>query len=132
MSGKMSRTKGAVAERELFKLIGLEFGISVQRNLLQTREGGSDTSVGEWAIEVKRQETFSFDAWWAQSVDQAKRAGKRPMLAYRKSHQPWRFRISARDYLDMHDSGCNTWHIPESTVLDIDIKEAFRLIGDSL
>ena len=125
-----SRTKGATAERELFRLIGQALDIKVERNLLQTREGGADTSIGCWAIEVKRQERYSFEEWWAQAVEQAFKSNKRPMLAYRKSRQPWRFRVSARDYLEVHTY--ESWRVPDGVVLDIDLEEAFRLIGDSL
>lgn len=34
----MQRRKGAVAEREILRLLGDELGISLQRNLQQTRE----------------------------------------------------------------------------------------------
>lgn len=132
MSGKMSRTKGAVAERELFKLISQCLQIDVERNLVQTREGGADTSVGIWAIEVKRQEQYSFDAWWRQAVEQAERADKRPMLAYRKSRQPWRFRVFARDYLDLHECKEESWRVPEDVVIDIDSHEGIRLIGRTI
>jgi hypothetical protein len=57
-----SRTKGAVAEREIFNILSDCLGVKVERNLVQTREGGSDTVVGDWAIEVKRQETLSVAA----------------------------------------------------------------------
>jgi len=92
-----SRTKGASAEREVFKIISDQVGIKVERNLVQTREGGSDTVVGEWAIEVKRQETLSINVWWEQAVEQALRVNKKPMLIYRKSRMPWKVVIYAED-----------------------------------
>lgn len=94
-----SRTKGASAERELFKIIGDMLGIKVERNLEQTRDGGADTIVGEWALEVKRQEILHIDDWWEQTTRQATIAFKQPMLIYRKSRQPWRVRVLAEDYL---------------------------------
>lgn len=97
-----SRTKGASAERELFKIIGDMLGIKVKRNLEQTRDGGADTIVGEWALEVKRQEILHIDDWWEQTTRQATIAYKQPMLIYRKSRQPWRVRVLAEDYLRHH------------------------------
>jgi hypothetical protein len=44
-----SRTKGAAAEREIFKILSDCLGVKVERNLVQTREGGADTVVGDWA-----------------------------------------------------------------------------------
>jgi hypothetical protein len=97
-----SRTKGASAEREVFKIISDQLGIKVERNLVQTREGGSDTVVGEWAIEVKRQETLSINVWWEQAVEQALRVNKKPMLIYRKSRMPWKVVVYARDLVGFY------------------------------
>ena len=94
-----SRTKGAAAEREVFKILSDALGVKVERNLIQTREGGADTSVGDWAIEVKRQETLSIAAWWEQAVEQAKRVNKMPMLIYRRSRQPWKVIVSAQHFI---------------------------------
>jgi len=97
-----SRTKGASAEREVFKIISDCLGIKVERNLVQTREGGSDTTVGDWAIEVKRQETLSLTTWWSQAVEQAMRVNKKPMLIYRKSRMPWKVIVSAQDFIALY------------------------------
>jgi hypothetical protein len=97
-----SRTKGAVAEREIFNILSDCLGVKVERNLVQTREGGSDTVVGDWAIEVKRQETLSVAAWWVQAEIQAKRVNKKPMLIYRKSRMPWRVIVSAQDFVGLY------------------------------
>ncbi len=96
--GKMQRNKGAAAERELAKLLSDELGADITRNLLQTREGGHDLNgVTGWALEVKRHETLNLNAWWKQTTDQAKRIGKKPVLAYRQSRQPWRFVVRLND-----------------------------------
>ena len=89
--GRMSRTKGARGERQFLALLGEELGEMLTRNLQQTREGGADClCVKGWAIEVKRCETLSRPAWWRQAVEQANRLGVQPMLAYRRSREPWR------------------------------------------
>lgn len=89
--GAMQRRKGATAERELFGLLSDELGTVVKRNLSQTRGGGADTlDVPGWAIEVKRQEAESISAWWKQALEQAESSGRKPILFYRASRQPWR------------------------------------------
>ena len=120
-----SRTKGASAERELFKIVGDMLGIKVERNLEQTRDGGADTIVGEWALEVKRQEILHIDDWWEQTTRQATIAYKQPMLIYRKSRQPWRVRVLAEDYLRHHGAvvdvdGC----------LEMALEQGVALLGE--
>lgn len=88
----MQRTKGAAAERELFNLLRDELGIVVERNLVQSRSGGADSvSIPGLSIEVKRHESEFREAWWTQAVEQA--GEDVPVLAYRKSRQPWRFAV---------------------------------------
>ena len=87
----MQRNKGSAAEREVFNLLRDELGIAVERNLQQTRNGGADSlSLPGIAIEVKRQEKPFAESWWRQAVEQAG-STRTPVVAYRKSRQPWRF-----------------------------------------
>lgn len=84
------RNKGNRAENEFLRLLGEELGESLKRNITQTRAGGADClEVRGWAIEIKRQERLSRGAWWKQAVEQGKRAGAQPMLAYRRNREPW-------------------------------------------
>ena len=99
-----SRTKGAAAEREVFALISDALGIRVERNLVQTRDGGYDTAVCGWAIEVKRQEILHLPDWWRQCCEQARNAHFKPMLIYRKSRQPWMARVFVKDLVENY--GC--------------------------
>ena len=122
-----SRTKGASAERELFKLISEATGIEVKRNLVQTREGGFDSSVGRFAIEVKRQENLDFTSWWDQAVKQAEIAKLMPMLAYRKSRYPWRVRVWSIDYVALHGGSGGGY-----TVVEVDLEEGISLIRKTL
>ena len=97
MSGAMSRTKGARAEREVLKLLGEELGQQLTRNLSQTREGGADClDVRGFVIEVKRQERLNRLAWWRQACEQAEGKGE-PMLLYRRNGEPWTAWIHTRD-----------------------------------
>lgn len=98
MTGRRSRNKGAVAERELLKLLGDELGCLLQRNLTQTRGGGADClQLHGFAIEVKRQERLARPSWWAQAVEQADKAGGEPIVFYRRSREPWRALVKTID-----------------------------------
>jgi hypothetical protein len=98
MSGRTSRNKGAAGEREALKALGAELGISLTRNLQQTREGGADCLVVKgFAIEIKRQERLSRPAWWRQACEQADRVGVEPMVLYRLNREPWRALIHIGD-----------------------------------
>lgn len=102
MGGKTSRNKGQRGEREVIKLLQPivdkvceEFGretIRLQRNLMQSDSGGYDISnCANFALEIKFQETFNLNNWWAQTIAQAS-AEQLPVLIYRKSRVPWRVR----------------------------------------
>ena len=96
----MSRNKGKAGEREVVKLLqpvvnevysamDLEIPI-LQRNLMQSDRGGFDIAGLEWmALEVKRRETMALNAWWVQTLKQA-RYDQVPVLLYRGNHEPWR------------------------------------------
>jgi len=82
----------------VLKLLGQELGVSLTRNLTQTREGGADClCVRGWAIEIKRQESLSRPSWRRQAVYQAERVGQEPMLLYRRSREKWTAWIHTRD-----------------------------------
>jgi Holliday junction resolvase len=87
-----SHLKGSGGERELAKILGDRLGVSLCRNLEQTRGGGSDL-LGHPAlsIEVKRREVLDFPRSWAQTLKNA--GGKVPVLAWRANRQPWCFYV---------------------------------------
>lgn len=94
----MSRTKGAAAERELLKLLGEELGVSLERNIQQTRSGGADClELKGFAVEVKRQESLRRPSWWMQACEQGHRIGAEPILFYRRNREQWRALISTVD-----------------------------------
>lgn len=101
------RNKGARAEREFLAALGGELGELLTRNLQQTRGGGADClCVKGWAIEVKRQERLSRPAWWRQAQEQASREGVQPMLAYRRSREPWRVWVKEGVDLTVEEAAC--------------------------
>lgn len=100
------RTKGQTGEREVAQALNpivlrllAKHGLPlppvdkppVQRNQNQTAVGGADL-VGTYglAIEIKRQEALSINAWWQQCTTQARNNGEVPVLVYRQNGKKWR------------------------------------------
>ena len=97
MAGRTSRTKGAAGERELFGLLSDQLGFVVRRELSASRDGGCDgLDVPGWAIEVKRTEQ-ALAAHWYQAVLQAEKAGRKPVLFWRRNRAEWRAFVSPQD-----------------------------------
>jgi hypothetical protein len=128
-----SRAKGASAEREVFKLMGDFLGFKVERNLSQTRDGGYDSVVGDFAVEVKRQETLNIKTWWEQATQQAGRCDppKMPMLIYRQSRQPWRVVVWNTDYFGVYGSIPDAIDFTPCTI-ELPFEEGCRMIKHSL
>lgn len=100
MTPQAAVRKGKVGEREFANLLSERLGSQVTRNLNQSREGGHDlVGVGEFAVEVKRQDVLRVSAWWEQAVKQAASSGKRPALAYRLPRHPWVVRVRLKELI---------------------------------
>lgn len=99
-------TKGKDGEREVKNELNLvvdavriELGLPwleeadrpIQRNQNQSSTGGHDL-VGAFglAIEIKRQEQLSINAWWDQTLASAERTAELPLLLYRQNRKPWK------------------------------------------
>ena len=120
------RNKGAAGERELFALLTEQLGVTVTRNLSQTRGGGADSlNVEGWAIEVKRQEALSIASWWTQTQRQAEQTGRKPALFYRQSRKPW------RAVLDLHHIAPGVFTAPGS-LCELALSDACTVIRESL
>jgi len=103
------RGKGQRAERAVIKLLqpvvteayearGLE-APKLQRNQMQTDGGGFDIIGLEWmALEVKHQETLNVEAWWRQTIKQAK-GNAEPILIYKQNNVKWRVRLLGKIYV---------------------------------
>lgn len=87
-----SRAKGKRGELELVHLLQ-ERGFCCERNLEQTRGGGSDISGLPISLEVKRREKLALTAWWQQTAQQAESDEKPPVLAYRTNGTEWTFLV---------------------------------------
>lgn len=120
--GKFSRDKGKRGERELFKILNDYLGEPLfGRNLIQSREGGADSdSQLPVAIEVKYQETLRLPAWLEQTKQQAADAGKLPVLAYRRSREPWTcLLVLTPTQLGQLLASRDSWDIPVLQYLEI-------------
>lgn len=126
---KMALRKGSSAERELFKLLGGELGIVVQRNLSQTRGGGCDTiDISGWAIECKRQEKLNLSAWWCQTLEQCDTFHSKPILFFRQNRYPWSAMLLLTDIINVfeHDNIA----MPNTVITDF--QTACMIIRESL
>ncbi|MBY5992495.1 hypothetical protein [Ferrimonas balearica] len=110
--GKLSRTKGAVAEREFAGEFYAWTGIKLRRKLDQYQfAGGFDLEpepnqpdeaialVHHLAIECKRYQRVTdglVAGWWSETREQAIKVGKVPVLAYRGDRMAWRVMVSAK------------------------------------
>ena len=117
------RQKGAKAELEFCKRFDPFFPNTLERNLLQTREGGSDvTGCYPFVIEVKRVEKCDLgnkNSWWRQVCAATINPGI-SVVAFRPSRSAWRFLIPA-NLLDIDDPG---WmEISEETWLKLVLRE---------
>lgn len=98
-----SRRKGKAGELEFAEALHAELGVTLARNLEQSRNGGHDLviadtthplagSLGRFAIECKRYAAIKpalLSQWWRQTAQQAQYADKLPCLAFRADRQPW-------------------------------------------
>ena len=94
------RKKGAAAELEFCHRFQPFFHNTLERNLLQTREGGSDVSGSHpFVIEIKRVEDTgngNKNSWWKQVLAAVNDPDAEiPCVAFRPSRQPWKFLIPA-------------------------------------
>ena len=103
-SGRFSKDKGARAERELATKLSKDLNREVKRKLGASREGGSDIELEGysyfdsesimrthpgWSIEIKHHKKLNVDSWWTQTLAQADREGRRPLLCYKKDRVGW-------------------------------------------
>lgn len=101
---KSQRTKGQSGERELANILSDYLGTKVQRNLGQERDGGCDVTVGEWAIQVKRQEKMRPYPWLAQATQDAD-TNYRPVVAARSNGKRWIVMMDIADFMDIVREG---------------------------
>jgi hypothetical protein len=91
LSGKGCRDKGGGGEREALRLLEELFDLpkhTLKRNQSQTAFGGADCiDLPYFALEVKRCATLDFNQWWNQTLNQAEKHKRLPLLLYRIDFQ---------------------------------------------
>lgn len=106
----MSRNKGAVAEREVAKIIADRLGIDTRRTPLSggmewkgdIRDVSESALLNQYHFEIKRQERLLIPAWTRQAEDDAP-SGTTPLVVFRQSREPWRAIIPFDALLDLID-----------------------------
>jgi hypothetical protein len=88
------RAKGARVELELVKILSGHFTATtierIERNLQQSRGGGHDIhGLLNFAIECKSNQSASARACWDQTVTQAAKAGRHPVLFRKMPFKDW-------------------------------------------
>lgn len=97
-AGRASRNKGARGEREFANLVR-SFGFTCERTGRDGRTSQDVThNIADVHLEVKRCESYDLPEWIRQAEGDAD-AGETPVIAFRKSRQPWRVVVPAVDFL---------------------------------
>ena len=89
--GRMARTKGAGAERELAGLLSKLTGYPITRKVRNHRADSDLDGLPGYSIECKRHASAprsTVARWWEQACTQAK-DGSKPILFYREDRGPW-------------------------------------------
>lgn len=92
--GRSSRTKGANAEREFRDLLRLS-GFHAERD--GSERGDLIHNVAGVHFEIKRCETLAIPTWCRQAERDA--GALVPVVAFRRSREPWRVVVPATEYL---------------------------------
>jgi len=102
--GAMQRSKGARAELQFANMLSDDLGVSVKRTLGQARDGGCDIELGVFAIQCKHAAKASIKSWWKQTVTDAHKCKKIPVLAYKINRQGWRIRMRMREVIGINEA----------------------------
>lgn len=100
MGGKMSRNKGAAAEREFTTLLSDHLGTQIKRKLGQARDSGDDCQWGKYRFEIKRRETLAVMDWCRQ-IESHCHGDEVPVVAFRQNGQAWRVVLRLTDFLPL-------------------------------
>ena len=97
--GAMSRNKGVRSEREV-ELRFQDAGFVTDRNIGGRKQIAGDINVAGLAIEVRRREKLSLDAWSMAHEDETPEH-LTPVVVYRRSRAPWRCSLLLEDLIDL-------------------------------
>ena len=97
-----SKQKGAVAERELAKILR-EHGFTDARRTAQYCGSSGDAAdvigIPGFHLECKRQEKMHLYDWYAQAVRDSAETGETPVVVHRASRKPWLVSLALDDFL---------------------------------
>ena len=97
MTGRTSRNKGAVAEREAAELLR-RHGFKGERTGRNGRTSEDIThDIPGVHMEVKRRETLAIPQWVRQAEEDC--GELEPVVMFRQSRQPWRVVVLAEEWL---------------------------------
>nr|CRH05615.1 protein of unknown function [Candidatus Magnetococcus massalia] len=92
-STSSSRIKGAVAEQQLFGLLNNQLGVTPSgvsaRSALTTRWHHAMPIT----ILCRDRQVIRLQSWWQETIQQAEKEGRIPVLAYTDEKKRWRFRL---------------------------------------
>lgn len=133
--GRMSRDKGAVAERELWHILNDVYGFETRRG--DCFRGQNDlVNIVSIHPEVKRVEELKLTTWLKQAVESAavKHDGL-PVVFHRKNRQEWLVSMLKTDFEKMEPKGVTIKIVtgkadPAKDLTDCDAVQYFRKIGD--
>jgi Holliday junction resolvase len=100
MGGRMSRNKGAAAEREFTAILSEHLGTQIKRKLGQARDSGDDAQWGKFRFEIKRRETLAIMDWCRQ-IEAHCQGDDVPIVAFRQNGQAWRVVLRLSDFLPL-------------------------------
>lgn len=99
MSGRKSRTKGAVGERELASILRA-YGFDATRSRIGVTAQDITHNIPGIHIECKRAETIQLPKWWGQASGDCP-IDREPVLVFRANGMPWRVVCELTHYLEL-------------------------------
>lgn len=95
-----SRRKGRESERQLERIIEAK-GIDTDRSLGGRAQPHGDVSIPGVAIECRRRERIDICKWCNEHGEKVP-SHLTPVVAFRKSGEPWRVALDLDDFLDLY------------------------------
>lgn len=95
-SGRGSRRKGAVGEREVRDIFRAH-GFACERD--GRYEADLQHDIDGHHFEVKRRERIEIDKWWEQATEDA--GERHPVVVFRRSKQEWRVVVTLERLLEL-------------------------------
>lgn len=98
--GKAERRKGAAAEREVAAIFREHGWPEAKRSGDAGQADGDLDHTGPFYVEVRRRETLAIPAWLREIEDECP-PGKRRLLVFRRSAEPWHVALPLTDFLEL-------------------------------